>query len=133
MHSRGAPRRPTFRGRIAHGAYQVGLASALVGMYLPGKNCLLGSVNARFPAPLRFPTRVKVRGEVAAWNREQLAGQLKAVVLDKAAVNYQIVFTKTDQVTAADLDATAAATQAALARHPAAHPQVLSTSARSVS
>src|SRR5205085_7270596 len=70
--------------RIAHGAYQVGLASALVGMYLPGKNVLLTSVNARFPSPLFFPGRVKVRGEITSWNREQLAGQLKAVVLDKA-------------------------------------------------
>src|SRR5438477_12025699 len=75
--------RTTFRGRIAHGAYQVGLASALVGMYLPGKHVLLGSVNARFPSPLYFPGRVKVRGDITSWNREQLAGQLKAIVLDK--------------------------------------------------
>jgi len=50
--------------------------------------------------------------------------------LDKAAVNYQIVLTKTDQVPAADLDARLAATQAALAKHPAAYPEVLATSAR---
>jgi len=77
--------RSNFRGRIAHGAYQIGLASALLGMYLPGKRVLLVSVNARFPAPLYFPGRVKVRGEITSWNREQLAGQLKAVVLDKAS------------------------------------------------
>jgi GTP-binding protein len=51
--------------------------------------------------------------------------------LDKAAVNYQIVLTKADQVPAAELDAHLAATQAALAKHPAAYPQVLATSARS--
>jgi GTP-binding protein len=51
--------------------------------------------------------------------------------LDKAAVNYQIVLTKADQVPAAELDARLAATQAALAEHPAAYPQVLATSARS--
>lgn len=77
--------RTTFRGPIAHGAYQVGLASALVGMYLPGRNVLLGSVNARFPSPLRFPGRVKVRGELTAWNRDQFAGQLRVVVMDAAA------------------------------------------------
>jgi acyl dehydratase len=73
----------SFRGRIAHGAYQVGLASALLGMYLPGKHVLLGSVNARFPAPLYFPGRVKVRGELTAWNRAQRVGQLRVVVLQK--------------------------------------------------
>src|SRR5262245_36153706 len=49
--------------RIAHGAFQVGLASALLGMHLPGQNVLLTLVNAQFPLPLRFPSRVRVRGE----------------------------------------------------------------------
>src|SRR5215470_5747915 len=51
--------------------------------------------------------------------------------LDKAAVNYQIVLTKADQVSADELDARIAATGAALARHPAAFPEVLATSSRS--
>ncbi len=51
--------------------------------------------------------------------------------LDKAAVNYQIVLTKADQVPVAELDARLAAIQAALAKHPAAYPEVLATSARS--
>src|SRR5215467_9349460 len=50
--------------------------------------------------------------------------------LDKAAVNYQIVLTKADQVPSAELDTRLAATQAALAKHPAAYPDVLTTSAR---
>jgi len=50
--------------------------------------------------------------------------------LDKAAVNYQIVLTKADRAPAADLDARLAATQAALAKHPAAYPEILVTSAR---
>jgi GTP-binding protein len=51
--------------------------------------------------------------------------------LDKAAVNYQIVLTKADQVPDAELVERIAATQAALAKHPAAFPEVLPTSARS--
>jgi GTP-binding protein len=50
--------------------------------------------------------------------------------LDKAAVNYQIVLTKADQVKPSDLDARIAAISAALAKHPAAFPDVLATSAR---
>jgi GTP-binding protein len=51
--------------------------------------------------------------------------------LDKAAVNYQIVLTKADAAKEGERAAFLAAIEAALARHPAAHPQVLVTSARS--
>jgi GTP-binding protein len=50
--------------------------------------------------------------------------------LDTAAVSYQLVLTKADQVDAADLDARLAATGAALASHPAAFPDALATSSR---
>jgi GTP-binding protein len=51
--------------------------------------------------------------------------------LDKAAVSYQVVLTKTDQVKATELEACRAETEAALAKHPAAFPDVLTTSSRS--
>jgi GTP-binding protein len=51
--------------------------------------------------------------------------------LDKAAVSYQIVLTKADQVKPAELEACMAETAVALAKHPAAFPQVLATSSRS--
>jgi GTP-binding protein len=51
--------------------------------------------------------------------------------LDKAAVSYQVVLTKTDQVKAAELDARIGETRSALSRHPAAFPEVLATSSRS--
>ena len=50
--------------------------------------------------------------------------------LDKAAVSYQIVLTKADEVKAADRVARLAATQAAIARRPAAYPEILLTSSR---
>jgi GTP-binding protein len=50
--------------------------------------------------------------------------------LDRAAVSYQIVLTKADQVKQAELSARIAETEAALARHPAAFPNVLATSSR---
>jgi GTP-binding protein len=50
--------------------------------------------------------------------------------LDKSAVSYQVVLTKSDQVKRTELDATIAATTAALATHPAAFPDVLLTSSR---
>ena len=50
--------------------------------------------------------------------------------LDKAAVSYQLVLTKADQVKPAELTARIAETAAALAKHPAAFPDVLATSSR---
>ena len=49
-------------------------------------------------------------------------------LLDGAAVSYQAVLTKADKPSRAALATTAAAVAAALAKRPAAHPQVLATS-----
>ena len=51
--------------------------------------------------------------------------------LDKSAVSYQVVLTKADQVKPGELQQTIAGTTAALAKHPAAFPDVLVTSSRS--
>ena len=58
------------------------------------------------------------------------ADEIVLAVLDKAAVNYQLVMTKADAIKAADRADLIGTTQAALARHPAAFPQCLLTSAR---
>ena len=50
--------------------------------------------------------------------------------LDKSAVSYQLVLTKADQIKPAELAERLAATTAALAKHPAAFPEVLATSSR---
>ena len=48
--------------------------------------------------------------------------------LDKAAVSYQLVLTKTDRLRAADVPRAVAAAEAAIRKHGAAHPEVLPTS-----
>jgi 3-hydroxybutyryl-CoA dehydratase len=67
-------------GRVVHGAYQVALASAIAGMHLPGRNCLVVSCHAQFQRPLPFPCRVAVRGEIAAWDALSARGSLRVVV-----------------------------------------------------
>ncbi len=74
--------RSRYGRRVVHGAFQVGLASALLGMHLPGRDVLLGSVSARFVAPLYFPGRVRVNGEIAAWNALSRTGSLRITVSD---------------------------------------------------
>jgi len=69
-----------FAGRIVHGAFQIGLASRLIGMHLPGRSVLLGAVNAKFPAPLYYPCRVQVFGQLTSWSSEAAAGGMKVIV-----------------------------------------------------
>jgi NAD(P)-dependent dehydrogenase (short-subunit alcohol dehydrogenase family)/acyl dehydratase len=75
-----------YRGRIVHGAFQVGLASAVLGMHLPGQNVLLGSINSRFPTPLYFPAKVRVSGEITSWNLDARSGQLKVLIQEAAGL-----------------------------------------------
>jgi GTP-binding protein len=48
--------------------------------------------------------------------------------LDKAAVTYQLVLTKADKVKPTEIAGTADATRAAIAKRPAAHPEIIATS-----
>jgi GTP-binding protein len=48
--------------------------------------------------------------------------------LDKAAVSYQIVVTKADKPNKTELEAALAKTRAAIAKRPAAHPEIILTS-----
>lgn len=83
LHTDAAYARTTNYGAcIVHGAYQVSLASALLGMRLPGKRVVLTSVRSRFPAPLFHPCRVQVRGEVVAWSPDAQSGLLRVRVSD---------------------------------------------------
>ncbi len=49
-------------------------------------------------------------------------------MLDKAAVSYRLVLTKADKIKATELATVLEATAAEARKHPAAHPQILSTS-----
>jgi GTP-binding protein len=51
-------------------------------------------------------------------------------LLDEAAVSYQVVLTKADKPKASELAAIQEKVAAELAKHPAAYPQILTTSAR---
>jgi GTP-binding protein len=51
-------------------------------------------------------------------------------LFDRAAVSYQLVLTKIDQIKPSEAPARLAETQAALKKHPAAFPQVIATSSQ---
>ncbi|MGE0024118.1 MAG: ribosome biogenesis GTP-binding protein YihA/YsxC [Hyphomicrobium sp.] len=86
--------------------------SALVRAYLSGR-----------PTLRRVFLLVDSRHGIKPPDREIMA------MLDETAVPYQIVLTKGDKISVPALEAVTAATEAALAKHPAAFPTVLATSA----
>lgn len=67
---------------IAHGALQVALASTMAGMYLPGRNVVVGSYHSRFPAPLFVPASVRVQGEIVNWVGSANTGMLRVTVVE---------------------------------------------------
>ena len=77
--------RQTNYGRpIVHGGFQVGLASALVGMYLPGRNVVVGSIRSRFPGPLFFPSTVTVQGEITVWLPQAAHGTVRVRIIENS-------------------------------------------------
>jgi len=78
---------------------------------------LRGRANLR-----RVYVLIDARHGVKANDREALD------ILDKAAVSYQIVLTKCDKERPGELDKVLAATRAAIAKRPAAHPEIIATS-----
>jgi 3-oxoacyl-[acyl-carrier protein] reductase len=75
-------RATNYGGRIVHGAFQVGLASAMAGMYLPGREVVVAGFQCRFPAPLFYPSTVRVRGEIVAWTPQSANGSLRVRVTE---------------------------------------------------
>jgi NAD(P)-dependent dehydrogenase (short-subunit alcohol dehydrogenase family)/acyl dehydratase len=71
--------------RIVHGAFQIGLASAMAGMYLPGRNVVIGSMRSRFPSPLYVPAEVVVQGEIVSWLPGAGNGTLRVRVIEASA------------------------------------------------
>ena len=71
-----------YSGRIVHGAFQVALASTMAGMYLPGRHVVVGSFGCRFPAPLHYPSRIRVEGEITRWMPESGNGVLRVQIVE---------------------------------------------------
>ncbi len=84
----------------------------LIMLYLKGRSCLR-----------RVALLIDARRGIGDGDREVMTA------LDGAAVSYQVVLTKGDKQTAAALDQLMTKITAEIAKHPAAHPEILVTSA----
>lgn len=65
-----------FADRVVHGAYIAALVSRLVGVHLPGENCIVHSINLQFKAPLVVGTQVRAQAVI-----DQLSDAVQAAIL----------------------------------------------------
>jgi NAD(P)-dependent dehydrogenase (short-subunit alcohol dehydrogenase family) len=72
--------RTRFGRPVLHGAFSAGLLSRLAGMYIPGTDCLLNSMQLRFIAPIQPPVRLRVHGELRPGSSEN--GHVDASITD---------------------------------------------------
>jgi len=66
---------------ILHGAFSAGLVSRMAGMYLPGSDCLLHSLNLRLVEPIVPPAALVVEGRITRMTAE--AGRAEISVTDR--------------------------------------------------
>jgi 3-hydroxybutyryl-CoA dehydratase len=57
-----------YENRVIHGALLAGLVSRLVGVHLPGKDCLLQELALKFVAPAYAGDRLTVKGVIDQWS-----------------------------------------------------------------
>lgn len=67
-----------FRGTVAHGMLVASLYSRLVGVHLPGLNCLLHEIKVTFSSPAYAGDRLRVMGEVTYLNAACRQMEIKA-------------------------------------------------------
>lgn len=56
----------SYPGRVVYGMAVASFFSTLAGVYLPGENCLLHSVNSSFSKPVFIGDELHIEGEVVA-------------------------------------------------------------------
>lgn len=75
-------RRSGFRDQVAHGMLCSSLFSELVGVHLPGENCLLTDISVVFSKPVFANDEVTVEGSIT-----QLSPAFKSAKIDAAITN----------------------------------------------
>lgn len=70
-----------FKHRVVHGALLSGLVSRLIGVHLPGRDCLLHSMNMKYPAPTYADDIVRVTGTVEQVSVSARAMTIQIVIL----------------------------------------------------
>ena len=77
-------RRSGFKDQVAHGMLCSSLFSELVGVHLPGENCLLTDISIVFSKPIFIGDEVLVKGSII-----QLSPAFKSAKIDAIIINLE--------------------------------------------
>lgn len=69
-----------YKGRVVYGMLTATFYSTLAGVYIPGKNCLLHSVDTKFVKPVYIGDKLLVEGTVTEKNDTFKQITIKAVI-----------------------------------------------------
>jgi 3-hydroxybutyryl-CoA dehydratase len=72
-----------YPGRVVYGMLTASLYSTLAGVYLPGKYCLLRSVDSKFLIPVFIGDELTVTGEVAEVHHDLGVALIKATIINQ--------------------------------------------------
>jgi 3-hydroxybutyryl-CoA dehydratase len=71
-----------FQGRVVHGALLCGLVSRLIGVHLPGRDCLLHSMNMKYLMPTYINDLIRTKGTI-----DQVSVAARAMSLQVEIIN----------------------------------------------
>src|SRR5579862_9968067 len=77
-------RRSGFDGVVAHGLLSASFYSALVGVHLPGKSCLLHGIDVQFSNAVYAGDALRVSGEIAYLNNACRQAEIRAKIQNEA-------------------------------------------------
>lgn len=72
-----------FLDKIVHGMLTSSFYSTLVGIYLPGKYCILQGIDVQFLKPVFIGDKLKVFGKVTYINAAYKQLEIKAIILNQ--------------------------------------------------
>jgi 3-hydroxybutyryl-CoA dehydratase len=73
----------SFPGRVVYGMLTSSFYSTIVGVYLPGKYCILQSIDIQFLKPVFIDDTLKITGKVSYINEAYKQIEIKAVVTNQ--------------------------------------------------
>ena len=72
-----------FSDRVVYGMLTSSFFSTLVGVYLPGKYCILQSIDIKFPKPVYIDDILTITGKVSYINEAYKQLEIKAVIINQ--------------------------------------------------
>ena len=81
-----------FEKRIAHGALLIGYISRLLGMYIPGQECIINGISSKMHKPVYLGCKVTVEGSITQYNSDLKSGKVVGKIHDNTTKETYVTF-----------------------------------------